>query len=109
MTAPVSTIRNLGPATEAQFARAGLNSAEMVRELGTDEAYRRLLAAGERPHFIGFYALEMGLQGRLWNDCSAPEKKVLRKRFDAIVAESFDPARLAFETAMNEIGVGSRR
>ncbi len=84
MPNPVSSIPNLGPASEAAFARAGITTAEEIRDLGPDEAYRRLLAAGTRPHFIGYYVLVMGLQGRPWNDCKGEEKKTLRKRFDAL-------------------------
>ncbi len=84
MPNPVSSIPNLGPASEIAFARAGITSAEEIEELGPDEAYRRLLAAGTRPHFIGYYVLVMGLQGRPWNDCKGEEKKALRKRFDAL-------------------------
>ncbi len=86
MASPVSSIPNLGPASETAFARAGITSSEEIRELGADEAYRRLLASGSRPHFIGYYVLVMGLQGRPWNDCKGEEKKQLRKRFDAICA-----------------------
>jgi hypothetical protein len=82
---PVSAIRNLGPASEVAFARAGITTAGEVIALGTDAAYRRLLLSGSRPHFIGFYIIEMGLQGRPWNDCTPDEKKALRKRFDAVV------------------------
>lgn len=84
---PISTIRNLGPATEAAFARAGVPSAEELRRLGPDEAYRRLLRAGQRPHFIGYYVIVMGVQGRPWNDCRGAEKAALRARFDALCAE----------------------
>lgn len=84
MTSPVSSIPNLGPASEAAFAVAGITSAEEIRALGPDEAYRRLLLSGTRPHFIGYYVLVMGLQGRPWNDCKGAEKATLRKRFDAI-------------------------
>ncbi|EAQ03484.1 TfoX domain protein [Pseudooceanicola batsensis HTCC2597] len=83
---PVSSIRNLGPASVAQFARAGIHDAETLRALGADAAYTRLIAAGTRPHFIGYYALVMGLQGRPWNDCQGAEKAALRERFDAIRA-----------------------
>jgi hypothetical protein len=86
MPQPVSSIPNLGPASEAAFARAGITTAEALRALGPDEAYRRLLAAGTRPHFIGYYVLVMGLQGRPWNDCKGEEKKALRRRFDALCA-----------------------
>ncbi len=85
--APVSTIRNLGPASEAVYARAGIATAGQLRALGADEAYRRLLATGARPHFIAFYAMAMGLQGRPWNDMDPPEKAAMRARFDALVAE----------------------
>lgn len=112
MSKPVSTIRNLGPASEASFARAGIGSAEELREIGADTAYARLLKAGSRPHFIGYYALVMGLQGRPWNDCRGEEKAALRHRFDAICAEAKgrqDPARNALEAALDAIGVIERR
>ncbi len=86
MTDPVSSIRNLGPAYEQACARAGIHSAQELREIGADAAYAKLLRTGSRPHFIGYYVLVMGLQGRPWNDCKGDEKKALRQRFDAIKA-----------------------
>ncbi len=88
MNDPVSSIRNLGPAMEEACAQAGIHSAQELRDLGADEAYARLLAAGTRPHFIGYYVLVMALQGRPWNDCKGDEKKALRERFDAIKAKA---------------------
>jgi hypothetical protein len=108
---PVSTIPNLGPASEAAFARAGITSAEELRALGADEAYSRLLASGSRPHFIGYYVLVMGLQGRPWNDCKGEEKKSLRKRFDAICAgfnRSDAKQRADLEEALQFLGVVPR-
>jgi hypothetical protein len=104
MTA-ISSLRNLGPAPEAAFARAGIGSAEELRDLGADAAYARLLAAGERPHFIAYYVLHMALQGRPWNDCRAEEKADLRRRFDALVAGSHDRERAKIEAFMREIGL----
>lgn len=112
MPTPVSAIRNLGPATEAAFARAGITSAEELQTIGADEAYRRLLLAGERPHFIGYYVLVMGLQGRPWNDCQGAEKEALRTRFDAIKASvQGNPAqrRSDLEAALDALGVIERR
>ncbi len=86
MPEPVTAIRNLGPATARSFAAIGITDAEALRALGADAAYARLLAAGDRPHFIAYYAIVMGLQGRPWTDCTAPEKLDLRRRFDAIKA-----------------------
>lgn len=103
---PISSIRNLGPATEAAFARAGIHSAEAVRALGADAAYAALLRHGERPHFIGYYVLAMGLQGRPWNDCQGAEKAALRARFDALKAAHAAESPLdGIEAILNEIGV----
>ncbi|UYV38910.1 TfoX/Sxy family protein [Rhodobacteraceae bacterium D3-12] len=105
MTTPISSIRNLGPAMEAAFARVGITSAESLRALGADEAYARLLENGHRPHFIGYYVLVMGLQGRPWNDCKGAEKAALRKTFDAMKASRHDKGRSDLEAALNAIGV----
>lgn len=110
---PISSLRNLGPATEAAFAKAGVRSAEELRELGADEAYARLLAAGTRPHFIGYYVLAMALEGRPWTDCTGEEKAALRGRFDAIkarhVAGAAGDPNAAIESALDALGVGPRR
>jgi hypothetical protein len=111
MPSPVSSIPNLGPASEAAFARAGITSAEQLREIGADEGYRRLLETGSRPHFIGYYVLVMGLQGRPWNDCKGEEKKALRKRFDALCAGfNRSDAKLAadLEQTLSFLGVVPR-
>lgn len=108
MSEPISSIRNLGPAFEESCAKAGIHSAEELRALGTDAAYERLLRAGTKPHFIGYYVIEMGLQGRPWNDCKGDEKAALRVRFDRIKAKTLDTDRSAFEAMMNAIGVIER-
>ena len=113
MKTPVSTIPNIGPATEAAFARAGISSAEDLRAMGADAAYLRWLKAGLPPHFIGYYALVMGLQGRPWNDCRGAEKQALRARFDAFKAEARmaagDTLPVGIEKAFDRIGLIPRR
>ena len=104
MPRPVSDIQNLGPASEEAFARAGIHSAEDLIALGADEAYLRLMRAGTRPHFIGYYALVMGLQGRPWNDCRGKEKTQLRKRFDALKSQA-GAADGRIDAILNEIGL----
>ncbi|NCO86867.1 MAG: TfoX/Sxy family protein [Rhodobacterales bacterium] len=101
----ISSIPNLGPATEAAFIRAGITTAEDLRALGADAAYARLLENGERPHFIGYYVLHMALQGRPWNDCKGPEKARLRAGFDALKAGGFDKGRAELESFMDRIGL----
>ncbi|HMO08986.1 MAG TPA: TfoX/Sxy family protein [Paracoccaceae bacterium] len=112
MAMPVSSIPNLGPASEAAFARAGIHTAEDLRALGADAAYLRLIETGSAPHFIGYYVLVMGLQGRPWNDCKGDEKAALRRRFDALKAQAkgSDGAKAsAREAALDAIGVVARR
>lgn len=109
MSDPVSSIRNLGPAYEKSLAEVGITSAQQLHEIGPDAAYGRLLANGTRPHFIGYYVLVMGLQGRPWNDCKGAEKTALRKRFDALKANHFDKDLSALESELDAIGVGIRR
>jgi len=105
MNTPISSIRNLGPSYEEACARAGIATAEQLRELGADETYSLLLKTGTRPHFIGYYVLVMGLQGRPWNDCKGEEKKALRIRFDAIKESAFDKGLSELEATLNQIGV----
>ncbi|MEM7470959.1 MAG: TfoX/Sxy family DNA transformation protein [Pseudomonadota bacterium] len=109
MSEPVSSIRNLGPAYEKSLAEVGIRSAQALRDIGPDAAYAKLLEAGQRPHFIGYYVLVMGLQGRPWNDCKGAEKAKLRKRFDALKAKHFNSNLSALEAELDAIGVGTRR
>lgn len=108
MPEPISSIRNLGPATEAAFHRAGIMSAEDLRNIGADAAYLRLLQSGTAAHFIGYYVLVMALQGRPWNDCKGAEKAALRIRFDALKARAGTHARSELEAALNLLGVIER-
>ncbi len=105
MSAPVSSIRNLGPASDTAFARAGIHTAEELRALGADKAYARLLETGTRPHFIGYYVLVMGLQGRPWNDCKGKEKAALRVKFDALKLAHQPAQKPDFERILDEIGI----
>ena len=105
MAEPVSSIRNLGPASDKSFARAGIKSADALREMGADAAYAALLKTGTLPHFIGYYALVMGLQGRPWNDCQGAEKLALRAKFDKLKAKNTKKDRSEIEAALDSIGV----
>ncbi len=109
MSEPVSSIRNLGPASDKEFARAGIENADQLRALGPDQAYLMLINAGTRPHFIGYYAMVMGLQGRPWNDCKGAEKDKLRERFDALKASASPKAPVGIERILDQIGTGTTR
>jgi hypothetical protein len=103
---PVSSLRNLGPRSDASFARAGIRSAEELIALGPDAAYRRLLASGARPHFGGYWALTLAIQDRHWLECDAEEKAALRARFERLKAEA--SGRSALEAELDRLGVGGQ-
>ena len=77
--------------------------------MGADAGYLRLLQSGSRPHFIAYYALVMGLQGRSWNDLDDTEKAALRVRFDALKAQVTTPRPRRDRAVLDKIGVGTRR
>lgn len=104
---PVTAIRNVGPAQAEALARAGFTTAAELRAAGAEAAYAAMIATGTRPHFIGFYSLVMGLQGRPWNDCKGAEKTALRARFDEIAGKG--AARTEMERWLDRIGTGARR
>ncbi len=105
MCAALTSVRNVGPAVERALKRAGISSAEELREMGADAAYSAMMAIGTRPHFIGYYSLVMGLQGRPWNDCQGAEKDALRDQFDDIVAKGLPRQSSALAQALNEVGI----
>ncbi len=102
---PVTAIRNLGPASARDYGNAGITSAEQVRALGPDEAYLRVMRAGAKPHFIGFCAVVLGLEGRDWTDCSEDERTALRKRFEGLKARIRTGPVPELETELDAFGV----
>lgn len=105
MTA-ISTIPNLGPATEAALQAVGVMTAEDLHRIGPDAAYGRLLANGARPHFIAYYVMVLGLQGRPFNSLGKEEKAQLRLRFDALKARgNADGPPPALAQFMREFGL----
>ncbi|ABV93094.1 TfoX domain protein [Dinoroseobacter shibae DFL 12 = DSM 16493] len=109
MTTPLETVRNIGPAMADALRLAGVGSAEALVAMGADAAYLRLLNHGARPHFIAYYAMVMGLQGRPWNDAKGAEKAALRVRFDRLKADASPTTDTAFERLLDEIGVRPAR
>ena len=63
MVDPISSIRNLGPALEKSFARAGIASAEELREMSADAGYLRLLHQGRGPISLPIIRWSWGCRG----------------------------------------------
>jgi DNA transformation protein and related proteins len=107
MSRPVSALRNLGPSTDAAFARVGIHSAEELIGLGADAAYLRLLRGGARPHFSGYWTLVLAIEDRHWRESGPEEKAALRARFEALKADARlgGGDRSALEAELDRLGV----
>lgn len=105
MDSDLITISSIGPATAEALVAAGVPDAATLRRIGAHDAYRALLIAGNRPHFIGYYVLHMALQGRPWNDCKGVEKDRLRAQFDGLVAEVRGTPLAGIEAELDLIGL----
>ena len=101
----LQTIKGIGPAVEKELNNAGITSADQLYEIGADDAYRKMLASGTRPHFIGYYALHMAVQGRPWNDCKGEEKEKFRKRFDALLQGDTDRPGSELQKFLSDMGL----
>jgi DNA transformation protein and related proteins len=105
MDSDLTTINTIGPATARALIAAGIPDAATLRRVGAHGAYRAMLVAGSKPHFIWYYVLVMALQGRPWNDCRGAEKAALRARFDALVAEVRGQPLSGIEAELDLIGL----
>jgi len=105
MDSDLTTINTIGPATAKALIAAGIPDAATLRRVGAHDAYRAMLVAGGKPHFIWYYVLVMALQGRPWNDCRGAEKAALRERFDSLVAEVRGQPLSGIEAELDMIGL----
>jgi DNA transformation protein and related proteins len=87
------------------FAKAGIVTADALRDLGTEGAWKRLIASGYRPHFMAYLALEMGLQNRPINAITTDQKAALRRRFDALNADISAHPLSGIEAELDRLGL----
>ncbi len=71
-------LRNLGPASERMLEAAGIRTPEQLDELGSVEAYRRVVDSGGHASMNLLWALEGALLGLDWRELPARRKQELR-------------------------------
>jgi hypothetical protein len=85
MRTPIGKARNLGPESEAAFARAGIHSLEHLQELGWEEACLRMVEA--RPDFLNLNAW-VSVIGAIadvdWRRVDPADKERARQRIAAL-------------------------
>jgi DNA transformation protein len=83
----IAALPNLGPASAAMLAEAGIASPEALRALGAVEAYRRVRARNPRASLNLLWALEGALTQRSWQAVARDDRLSLLLQLDA------DPSR----------------
>jgi hypothetical protein len=75
----ISDLKNLGPSSEAAFAKAGIRSVQHFQELGWKKALVKLVQSNPKNrHSIFTYALIGALKNQDWNRLSEDDKKTAR-------------------------------
>lgn len=72
-------IKNFGPYMVKIMNLIGIYSREELMASDYKTIKRNLINAGIQPHLNIFYSIEMGLQGKSWNEIISNEKKEIQK------------------------------
>jgi hypothetical protein len=74
MATNLDQIKNFGPYMIKLMHRLDIFTLEDLEQYTYAELYAAIEAIGILPHLNIFYSIEMGLQGRAWNDITPSEK-----------------------------------
>ncbi|MBM3413233.1 MAG: hypothetical protein FJY19_07665 [Bacteroidetes bacterium] len=72
-------IKNFGPYMLKVMNLIGIHSKEDLMTSDYKTIKKNLIKAGVKPHLNIFYSIEMGLQGKSWNEITADEKKEIQR------------------------------
>ena len=77
------SLPGLGPRSQHMLAQAGIESADMLRQLGAVEAYLRVKRTGCKPSLNLLWALEGAITGVAWQTVARQERASLLFALDA--------------------------
>ncbi|MFM7379609.1 MAG: TfoX/Sxy family DNA transformation protein [Bacteroidota bacterium] len=75
----LDTIKNFGPYMVKIMNLIGIHSRDNLMASDYKTIKKNLIKAGVTPHLNIFYSIEMGLQGKSWNEITANEKNEIQK------------------------------
>ncbi|MFM8838309.1 MAG: TfoX/Sxy family DNA transformation protein [Bacteroidota bacterium] len=75
----LDTIKNFGPYMVKIMNLIGIHSRDNLMASDYKTIKKNLINAGVTPHLNIFYSIEMGLQGKSWNEITANEKNEIQK------------------------------
>lgn len=79
----IAAMRGLGPASAAMLARAGIDSAARLRQLGAVRAFVMVRGAGCAPSLNLLWALEGALSGATWQEVAREHRTSLLLALEA--------------------------
>ncbi len=74
---PIESLKNLGPKSSQSLREIGIFTIGDLRRVGSVEAFVMLKMHGKNFNTVMLWAMEMGLQGRHWQDITPAEKRSL--------------------------------
>lgn len=74
MTTKLEQLKNFGPYMIKLLHRLEIFSLEDLEQYSYAKLYAAIKDLGITPHLNIFYSIEMGIQGRAWNDITPSEK-----------------------------------
>lgn len=81
--ADITQLPGLGPASAKMLARAGIVSADQLRQMGSVRAYIKVRAAGVPVSLNLLWALEGALSGERWQDVARLHRTSLLMALEA--------------------------
>jgi hypothetical protein len=72
-------IKNFGPYMVKIMNLIGIYSREDLKTSDYKTIKKNMINAGIKPHLNIFYSIEMGLQGKRWNEITANEKNEIQR------------------------------
>jgi hypothetical protein len=78
-------IINFGPYTVKIMNLIGIYSREDLMASDYKTIKKNLINAGVNPHLNIFYSIEMGLQGKRWNEITSNEKNEIKRILEDII------------------------
>ena len=78
-------IKNFGPYMVKIMNLIGIHSREDLLTSDYKTIKKNMINAGIKPHLNIFYSIEMGLQGKRWNEITSNEKNEIKRILEDII------------------------
>lgn len=77
-------LKNFGPYMVKIMNLIGIHSRKDLMASDYITIKKNLINAGLKPHLNIFYSIEMGLQGKSWNEITSNEKNEIKKILEGV-------------------------